>query len=97
MPRGAPMRRNRPSYSSLVLARLLLVLMPFLAAFTACFGLFYLWGAVLGARQGNVPYAVLSAVMGIAGLALAATLWRTWRRVRAAGKEPPAGAPTDRL
>jgi hypothetical protein len=96
MSRGAPIRRTRPSHPPLVLARLLLVLMPFLAAFTACFGLFYLWGAVLGARQGNVPYAALSAVMGIAGLALAATLWRTWRRVRAVAKEPPMGAPTDR-
>ena len=74
-----------------MVARLLLVFVPFLAAFTGIFALYYLWQAAHFYRLGSVPYAAMSGVMGVAGLALAVTLWRSWRRVRAAAKRPSEG------
>jgi hypothetical protein len=75
----------------LVLVRLLLVAVPFLAALTVGIALFYLYGAVLAARQGNTPFALLYGVLSIGGIALGVALWRTWRKARESVRSAPRG------
>jgi hypothetical protein len=72
-----------------MLSRLTFALTPLLALVTAAFALNYLYAATVHVRARSWPLATLYALLGIGGLALAASLWRARRQVRAA--RPPAG------
>lgn len=67
-----------------MLARLLYRLAPALAAATAVFALFYLYGAYQALRAGNVPFALFYALFALGGLALATAMWRTRQRMATA-------------
>jgi uncharacterized MnhB-related membrane protein len=62
--------------------RLLRVLVPLLAVVSGLFGLYQLFVAGIALRVKSYPFAVLYAVMGVAGVAIANALWRVGRRVR---------------
>ena len=62
-------------------------LIPFLLVLVSAFALYQLVAAILFAARGNWPFAGLYAVMAIAGVALARTLWIN--KARLSGKAPP--------
>ena len=69
--------------------RLLRVLLPLLVLVTTAFGLYQLFVAGIALRVHAYPFALLYAVMGVAGLAVASALWRTskGRRAERAGEQ----------
>jgi hypothetical protein len=62
--------------------RLLRVLLPLLVLVTGVFGLYQLFVAGVALRVKSYPFALLYAVMGVAGLAVATALGRTFSRLR---------------
>jgi hypothetical protein len=62
--------------------RLLRVALPLLVLVTGAFGLYQLFVAGIALRTKAYPFALLYAVMGLAGLAVASALWRTGKRIR---------------
>jgi hypothetical protein len=60
--------------------RLLRVLVPLLVLLTAGFALFQLFLFGIALRVRDWPMAGMYLVMGIAGVAIASSLWRTARR-----------------
>jgi hypothetical protein len=63
--------------------RVLRVLLPLLVLVTTVFGLYQLFVAGIALRVHAYPFALLYAVMGVAGLAVASALWRTSKGRRA--------------
>ena len=70
--------------------RYTLLFLPFLAAFALLFGLYHLYLALQLIQQGFAMRGALVALFGLVGVALAAAIWISRRRLRAA---PPAGTP----
>ena len=73
-----------------------MLVLPFLAAFSLVFGLFYLFTAFQLVRQGFAGRAVLFGMFGIVGVGLAAGIWVARKRagsLRSAGAAG-AGAPS---
>ena len=62
--------------------RLLRLAVPFLVVLTAGFGLYQLFVAGIALRMKAYPMALLYAVMGLAGVAVANALWRVGKRTR---------------
>jgi hypothetical protein len=69
--------------------RLSLLVLPFLAAFSLVFGLFYLYSAVQLAQQGFAVRAALVGVFGVVGIGLATGIWVARKRV-IGGRAPAA-------
>ena len=63
-------------------------LIPFLLVLVSAFALYQLAAAILFASRGNWPFAGLYAVMSLAGVALARSLWIN--KARLSGKAPPS-------
>jgi hypothetical protein len=61
--------------------RLSLLVLPFLAAFSLVFGLFYLYSAIQLAQQGFAIRAALVGVFGVVGIGLATGIWIARKRV----------------
>lgn len=76
--------------------RLSLLVLPFLAAFSLVFGLFYLYTAFQLAQRGFPLRAALVAVFGVVGIGLATGIWVARKRMvgggapTAPGESPPA-------
>jgi hypothetical protein len=70
--------------------RLSLLALPFLAAFSLVFGLYYLYAAFRLAQAGFVVRAALVLVFGVVGVGLATGIWVARKRV---GNLRSAGAP----
>jgi len=62
--------------------RVLRILLPILTLFTGAFGLYQLFIAGVALRVKAYPFALLYAAMGLAGLAVASALGRTFSRLR---------------
>lgn len=75
--------------------RFSLLVLPFLAAFSLMFGLFYLYAAVRVLQQGRPMGAALLFLFGTVGVALAVGIWVARRRFSAQQRSggPPPGAP----
>ena len=78
--------------------RLSLVALPFLAAFSLVFGLFYLYTAVQLAQRGFAVRAALVGVFGVVGVGLAVGIWVARKRMiglrsAAAAAAPPEAPP----
>ena len=76
--------------------RLSLVALPFLAAFSLVFGLFYLYTAIQLAQRGFGVRAALVGVFGVVGIGLAVGIWVARKRMlglrsAAAAATPPEG------
>ena len=67
--------------------RLLRILVPVLVLVTGGFGLYQLFVAGVALRVKSYPFALLYAVMGFAGLAVATALARVGKGRRAEGQE----------
>ena len=78
MPHHPERREGPPAVSP----RLLRLAVPLLVVVTAAFGLYQLFVAGIALRTKAYPFALLYAVMGLAGLAVASALWRTGKRLR---------------
>lgn len=68
--------------------RLVLVLVPILAAIVAILGGFYIWTGVRLLLAGNMPAGLSFAAFGVGGLILAGALWSLRAMLRSS---PPTG------
>jgi hypothetical protein len=73
--------------------RLSLVFLPFLAAFSLVFGLYYLYAAFRLFQSGQTMSAGLLCVFGLVGLGLAVGIWTARRRVGRGGRSSPTNPP----
>lgn len=87
--RATPISSPRP------MRRLSLLVLPFLAAFSLVFGLFYLYSAFQLAQQGFAVRAALVGVFGVVGIALATGIWVARRRVTGVRSAAAPTAPQD--
>ena len=75
--------------------RLSLVALPFLAAFSLVFGLFYLYTAIQLAQRGFGVRAALVGVFGVVGVGLAVGIWVARKRMIGLRSAAAAAAPPD--
>jgi len=76
-----------------MIARLLLVLSPVLAAVAWAVSAYHLYIALLAVRRGDLPFAGFYLLFALGGIALGTALWQHWRRARAIARSsvtPPA-------
>jgi len=74
--KAGPPLRTYPAVDQRSLVRLVT---PVLAVISGAFALWQLFLAGLSVRLGSYAFGAFYAVMGIAGLAVATSLWRVWR------------------
>ena len=65
-----------------MLPRILLGLAPVLVVVTVAFSLLHFYVAAIAARSGVWPFVAFRVLLGVAGIALAMGIWRTYLRVR---------------
>ena len=70
--------------------RFSLVLLPFLAAFSLLFGVYYLYAAYRLVQVGRAVTAALFFVFGCVGVGLAVAIWVARKRVRRVDGPPNA-------